>query len=285
MLRAITQPLNDGTTMSSATSKPKAILCRATASNVAVWNRLWDYHPTDAKDDALLAREQRSRRWAMIVHRLQATFGSLKGLRTVELGSGRGDLSAILAQHGALVTLLDASDKALEQARARFDRLGLSADYVNGDMLGPLTDMRDRFDVSLSSGVIEHFEKDDRTRVVRAHYDVIRSGGVAVISVPNAWCIPYRVRKKYQELRGWWPYGLELPYTRRELMRRAQNAGFARVEASYIRFDRTLSDASDDGAGFRPKRDATPKASSTRRGKMVDTLMGLVLLMFGWRSS
>ena len=57
----------------------------------------------------------------MIDRYLNNAFGRIKGLNTIELGSGRGDLSVLLAERGANVTLLDASDAALEQARERFD--------------------------------------------------------------------------------------------------------------------------------------------------------------------
>jgi SAM-dependent methyltransferase len=177
---------------------------------------------------------------------------------------------------------LDASDKALEQAQLRFDRLDLDAEFIKGDMLGALNDVRGRFDLSLSSGVIEHFEDEDRTRVIQAHHEVLVSGGLCIISVPNAWCIPYRARKLYQEIRGWWPYGLELPYTKPELVRRARAAGFARTEATYMRFDLSLPGQSADDL---PEMPGKGTFDSQESSCLRDTFMGLVLLLFGWRSS
>ena len=81
-------------------------------------------------------------------------------------------LPALLARAGADVTLLDASEEGLDQARRRFGRLGLPASFVCADMLGPLQPWRERHDVALSSGVIEHFVGDQRTRCVRAHREV-----------------------------------------------------------------------------------------------------------------
>lgn len=256
-----------------------------TAAGTPVWERLWTHRHSDAKDDALLERERRSRRWAMIVEHLEATFGSIRGLSTIELGSGRGDLSALLAACGANVTLLDTSEKALDQARRRFDRLELPARFEKGDMLGTLDAFRGRFDAAFSSGVIEHFRGDDRTRVVRAHYDVLRPGGLAVISVPNARCFPYRMWKSYLELRGWWPYGLELPYAKRELVRRARQAGFARVEAHCMDFRRSLAFGRSNISRAR----GTLRRKKMRRLPVdipiLDTVFGLILLLFGWRSS
>ena len=241
-----------------------------------VWDRLWRYRPSDAKDDALLERERRGPRWALMVDRLEATFGAIEGLQTVELGSGRGDLSVLLAQRGARVTLLDASRAALEQAEHRFDRLGLTARFEQGDMFTTAEAWRDRFDVALSSGVIEHFKGDDRTSAITAHRRVIRPGGLTVISVPHAWCVPYRVWKLCLDLRRCYPYGMEIPYTRREIVSRARRAGFERTETHGLAFRQSVSD-------HWYKTLLGRRAVWADEPSCWDDLMGLVLLMFGWR--
>ena len=243
-----------------------------------VWDRLWRHAPSHERDDALLDRERRNPRWAMTRQRLEAAFGSIRGLNTIELGSGRGDLSALLAERGANVTLVDTSDHALDQARRRFDRLGLRAYYERADLfdLDPAT--RGRFDVALSTGVIEHFEGEDRTRAIRAHFDVVRDGGLAVISVPNARCPSYRLWKFYLELRGWWPYGVEMPYTRREMLRRARAVGFTKAEAHCTGFWQSVGDhwgRSLLGRG----------PDWVDRPSCLDSVMGMSLNFFGRRET
>ena len=244
--------MNYGIDTFSETSSPEGRTAAAT------WDRLWRYHPTAARDEALLARERRGPRWMSIVDRLEGTFGSIRNLQTVELGSGRGDLSVLLAQRGARVTLIDSSAEVLRQARHRFDRLGLSAQYEHGDSLSTGESWSDRFDVSLSSGVVEHFRGDDRTRVVRAHFEALRPGGMGIISVPNAWCLPYRLWKSYLELRGWWPYGTELPYTRRELIRRSRDAGFDSVEGRCMGFWQSVGDQLATAPALGARTSASP---------------------------
>ena len=237
---------------------------------------MWRHTPSAARDDALLDRERRSPRWSFIVERLEATFGAVAELETVELGSGRGDLSVLLAERGARVTLLDASDKALDQARRRFDRLDLPARFARADLLGPLDLWRDRFDLALSSGVIEHFRGAERTQALRAHWTVIRHGGAAIVSVPNAWCLPYRLWKLYLELRGWWPYGTEVPYAKSELLRRACDSGFEAVEACCIGFWQSVGDhlgRSLLGGG----------PDWIDRPSPLDGIMGMSLLLWGRR--
>ncbi|UCE59590.1 MAG: class I SAM-dependent methyltransferase [Phycisphaerales bacterium] len=241
-----------------------------------VWDRFWKHRPSAEKDDALLARESRGPRFQLVLDRLKSTFGSIKGLRTVELGSGRGDLSALLVKEGAEATLLDRSESALNEAKWRFDRLGLNARFDIGDITGSLEPWRDRFDVAMSLGVIEHFQDDQRTQVIRAHHDVLKPGGLAIISAPNAWCIPYRVWKFYLQHRGWWPYGMELPYTKDELVNRAHRAGFARAVIHALGFWQSIGDY---WGPMLLKR----KPDWWNRRSVLDAWAGVVLLLFAWR--
>jgi SAM-dependent methyltransferase len=250
----------------------------AQATGTAVWDRLWRATPDDAKDDAALDRERRSPRWALVVQKLIAAHGTLSNLRTIELGSGRGDLSALLAERGAQTTLLDQSARALDEARRRFARLHLAATFTDGDLLGDLDEHRAAYDAAISLGVIEHFRGEDRTRVLRAHYEVLRPGGLAIVSVPNAWCPPYRAWKAYLELRGWWPYGLEIPYSRRELLSRAAEAGFARAEVVGLNFWQSVGDhfgRSLLGRG----------PDWVDRPSLLDRTAGSVLVLFAWRGA
>ncbi len=246
-------------------------------SGTQVWDRLWTHRPSDEKDARLLDRELRSPRWSLVVDRLETTFGSIAGLRTIELGCGRGDLSALLAKKGARVTLFDRSASALREARRRFARLELPAEYHHGDMLGGLDGHRGRYDVALSLGVVEHFRGCERTQVIGAHQRVLRPGGMAIISVPHAWCLPYRMWKSYLEIRGWWPYGMEQPYTKTEMTRRARKAGFGRVETHALGFLQSVGDQ-----WIKPFRGRGPDWVDRRSA--LDSAMGLILLMFGWRS-
>ena len=199
----------------------------AAISGQQVWENVWKHIPSDDKDDQLLHREKTGKRWQLIEKYILSTFGTIQGLKTIELGSGRGDLSVLLAKQGAHVTLLDCNESALQAARERFDRLGLHANFVSDDMFSNLKDKFGEFDVSLSSGVVEHFVKDQRTAAIRAHADVLHENGLSIISVPHAMCPTYRLWKFYLEIRGWWPYGYENPYSKMELSRRATDAGFS----------------------------------------------------------
>ncbi len=252
------------------------LLSSSVLSQTSVWDRLWLHEPSETRDVVLLDRERRNPRWTMIQQHLESVFGTIKGLRTIELGSGRGDLSVLLAEQGAQVTLLDTSDRALDQAQRRFRRLGLQTTCVTGDLFDARAGGRGDFDVALSSGVIEHFQNENRTRAVRAHAEVLRPGGVAVISVPNAHCIPYRIWKLYLELRGWWPYGVEIPYSRKEILLRARAAGLVSLETQCSGFWQSVGDHwGRNLLGRGP--------DWVGRRSVLDRLMGMSLILTGRR--
>jgi len=211
------------------------------ANAIQVWDGLWRNVPSDSRDDALIDRERMSPRWNYIRQLLTHEFGSIRGLRAIELGCGRGDLSVLLAEGGAEVTLLDSSERALELAKQRFDRLGLPGRFEQGDML-TLKKTPGQYDVAASLGVIEHFAGEARSEAIRAHFNVLRPGGMALISVPYRWCPPYRLWKAYLELRGWWPYGMEKPFGRRELVQRARGVGFAAPRTRSFGFWQSVGD-------------------------------------------
>lgn len=95
--------------------------------------------------------------------------------RILECGSGSGEVSAWLAANGYDVVLLDASPSALAFAEKRFQREGLSGEFVLGNVYDlPFEDAS--FDVVTSFGLLEHFEDVDN--VIAEMARVTRPGGM-----------------------------------------------------------------------------------------------------------
>ncbi|HLD78051.1 MAG TPA: class I SAM-dependent methyltransferase [archaeon] len=166
----------------------------------------------------------RSERPPWKFYKLLLNGQSLKGKRVVELGCGTGMNSMQFALAGARVTLVDFSKEALALARRNFEKHGLDAEYVHGDIL----DLRLKgFDIAHSDGVIEHFLGKARQGAVDAHADAVKKGGEAVIVVPHARNLFYQVGKAAAKATGTWPFGNEYPYTWSELRQRLGRAGLA----------------------------------------------------------
>jgi 2-polyprenyl-3-methyl-5-hydroxy-6-metoxy-1,4-benzoquinol methylase len=197
-------------------------------SQPEVWRAVWNNTQLTIEGvQKTIRREQKTLRWRAIRDAFAKHFGSIKGLRTIELGAGTGDISLLLALEGANTTLYDANEQALELAQFKFSVARLKPKLCTGDFLNLDAGLRGQFDVAVSYGTVEHFDGEDRLRACRAHVEVLRPRGMVAISVPNTHCLPYRMNKWWQEKRGTWSWGLEIPYSRAELNRIAKAIGLA----------------------------------------------------------
>ena len=102
--------------------------------------------------------------------------------RTVlELGCGRGILSRFALEHGAVsATLVDSSGEALRLARRVMAGLG-AVEFVQADILDSRPERK--FDIVLSSGVVEHFRGPALLDCLRVHAD--DAAELVVIVVPS----------------------------------------------------------------------------------------------------
>ncbi len=131
------------------------------------------------------------------------------GERVLEIGSGTGEISLHLAQAGCEVTALDSSAKSLEFIQRCAADLGVTVEIFQADATQPLLFADDEFNCTWSSGLLEHFNTEERRDMLREWRRITR--GEVITLVPNASCVAYRAGKAYQEERGTWPYGLEIP--------------------------------------------------------------------------
>ena len=107
------------------------------------------------------------------------TFRNILGAQPIgkdvlEVGCGRGSLSAYFSDAGWNCTLLDKSKRAVQLARKAFSENGLHASFDVGDCLSLPYDDRS-FDVVFSIGLLEHF--DEINRVLSEQFRVLRDGG------------------------------------------------------------------------------------------------------------
>jgi malonyl-CoA O-methyltransferase len=167
----------------------------------------WSHAILPAQSPAEVARQAVSgsaSRWARPI--LEATRA---GDVLLELGSGTGAMSAVLAQAGRRVILLDWSRDCVRFGRDVVAALGGNATTVQADILQALPLRDSSVDCVWSSGVLEHFTDDELLAVLRESARVSRR--LVVSLVPNAASIPYRIGKWHQERTGTWRWGKEDP--------------------------------------------------------------------------
>lgn len=118
-----------------------------------------------------------------------------RGDRFLEIGCAPGKMLAWVAHDlGAEVSGLDYSARGVAFARQLFDALGLKGD-IRCEDLAATTFRRGSFDVVFSAGVIEHF--DDPGPIVRQHVDLVKPGGVALITIPNYSGVYRRLQNRF----------------------------------------------------------------------------------------
>ncbi len=181
-----------------------------------LWDHLWKIN-TPEEDLYRLAQEEYSVRWRKIKDRIECNYGSFPGLKVIEIGAGTGTYAALMARQGAEVTILDYSERALDKAKIFFERNQVKANFILQDALNLPSELLGTFDVSMSFGLTEHFLGEQRLAINRAHFDVLKPGGLTFISVPNKYNPPYRLYKFVAQLTGKWLVGEEYPYSRSEL--------------------------------------------------------------------
>lgn len=99
----------------------------------------------------------------------------INGGSCLEVGCGRGSLSAYFADNGWNAHLLDISGDVIELAKAAFERMSLSAEFVVGNCL----DMHANdgsYDCVFSIGLFEHFTNPHQAAVEQVR--VLREGGI-----------------------------------------------------------------------------------------------------------
>ena len=109
--------------------------------------------------------------------------GGLAGKRVLDVGCGGGLLSEGMAAHGAQVTGIDLSDKALAVARLHLLESGLSVDYRHVAAEALAAETPAAFDVVTCLEMLEHVP--DPASVVHACAALVKPGGQVFFSTLN----------------------------------------------------------------------------------------------------
>jgi len=84
--------------------------------------------------------------------------------------------------------------------------------------------MRAEADVVFSVGLIEHFDPEDTRKAVHAHFDVLRPGGLLILSFPTPTLL-YRITRKLIESLGMWKFPDERALTPDEVAASVEEYG------------------------------------------------------------
>jgi ubiquinone/menaquinone biosynthesis C-methylase UbiE len=111
-----------------------------------------------------------------------AEFPKFKGKRTLEIGVGLGADHQKLAEHGAILSGIDLTPRAINHTKRRFELMGLNSELQIADAENlPFED--NSFDAVYSWGVLHH--SPDTQKAVNEVYRILKPGGLAKIMIYN----------------------------------------------------------------------------------------------------
>lgn len=97
--------------------------------------------------------------------------------KVLEVGCGRGSLSAYFSDAGYECTLNDSSKKAIQIAKKNFNKFNLAADFNIGDCRN-LSFKDNSFDIIFSIGLLEHFKNPNDA--IREQVRILKPGGIII---------------------------------------------------------------------------------------------------------
>lgn len=151
-------------------------------------------------------------------------FGDVKGKKILEVGSGSGQVSAMLASKGGIMHLVDISKKSLEYSKKYFASKKLPVKLYNQDAF-KIKFPPESFDYVWNGGVIEHFNDREKILLLKKMWKLVKPGGKLFVTVPNAHDFPFMIAKKILEIRKKWSFGIEDDITIKRVGDLAKHAG------------------------------------------------------------
>lgn len=140
---------------------------------VRFYDNMWSDKAASKGVSATLRRRQ------VISFVKQYTLGV--NLKILDLGCGQGYLSEALARFGS-VTGVDLAEETIERNKERFPQLN----FVCGDVTAPaLPQTLSRYDLIISSEVIEHLNIMNREQFLGNVYALLRPQGLFILTTPN----------------------------------------------------------------------------------------------------
>lgn len=148
-------------------------------------------------------------------------LGFKKDCSILDIGSGAGTISLILAKHGYKVVGIDISKKAVNASIRSAKELGLETmvNFFNTDF--KKFDYTKKFDIAICLEVIEHYEEDEKL-LIKIH-NLLKKNSLLILSTPlkvaplHKLGVTSSFDKRVGHLRR---------YTRDEITSKVSNSGF-----------------------------------------------------------
>ena len=164
-----------------ATAHERLALTQVDKATKEYWSQLWQDSPG--------VRESGAAGDSYLDGLLRQFFGEHlgnmpSGASLIEVGCGNSVwLPYFAQQHGCRVAGIDYSEAGCQSARAILQRECVEGSVHCADVFAPPPELFRRFDVVVSTGVIEHFA--ETVSIVQAIAKLARPGGLVLTTIPN----------------------------------------------------------------------------------------------------
>jgi ubiquinone/menaquinone biosynthesis C-methylase UbiE len=129
---------------------------------------------------------------------------NMKNKKIIEVGCELGVTSMLLSDDFNK-TLLDLNPIAIAKTKEAHKKLNKKSEFIVADMFHmPIRD--NQFDIVFNAGVIEHFNKEDRTKALKEYSRILKDNGVMFIAFPNHYSVPYRIAYIIRKILKRWIY-------------------------------------------------------------------------------
>ena len=127
-----------------------------------------------------------------------------KNVKIIEVGCELG-VTSLLLNDKFDKTLLDLNPLAIDLTKEAHLKLSKQANFIVADMFDmPFKD--NEFNVVFNSGVIEHFNYEERKNAFMEYSRILKDDGIMIIAFPNHYSLPYRLAYIVRKLFNKWPY-------------------------------------------------------------------------------
>jgi glycosyltransferase involved in cell wall biosynthesis len=120
------------------------------------------------------------------------------------------------ALHPAAYDVVDNNKIGLQAFRSKVPAGVASAAHEINVLSDDVQQLKERYDMCFSVGLVEHFDKASTARAIAAHFEMLRPGGVALITYPTPTFL-YRATRWLAEATGQWIFWDERPLQRSEV--------------------------------------------------------------------
>ena len=159
------------------------------------WSRLYNDFLFNDTIQAVLADKLNC--WTREMIKITECGGGFS--RVLEIGCGSGKSTLALARQGRICTAIDYSEASIKLLNRAKEELNLEVTAKVVDARNPLPFADGAFDFAFQAGLLEHFEREERIRLLKIWKPVCHT---MVSMIPNAHSVPYRLGKAMQEKSG-----------------------------------------------------------------------------------